>query len=112
MLVVLSRRIIGLMCKNPFLRGLYWDVVCLTSCPSWQTWRKTHVLPAGLSNTCFAVWSHGRQVNVEILLPRMQGICEFMLAAQQDPDPEVWGNCSFVREKIQSLVADRQVEFC
>lgn len=29
------------------------------------------------------------QVDVEILLPRMQGICEFMLAAQQDPDPEV-----------------------
>eukprot|EP00903_Cladosiphon_okamuranus_P010633 g10055.t1 len=29
------------------------------------------------------------EVDVEILLPRMQGICEFMLAAQQDPDPEV-----------------------
>lgn len=29
------------------------------------------------------------QVDVEILLPRMQGICEFMLTAQQDPDPEV-----------------------
>lgn len=29
------------------------------------------------------------QVNVETLLPRMQGICEFMLAAQQDPDSEV-----------------------
>ncbi|CAM9750697.1 unnamed protein product, partial [Scytosiphon promiscuus] len=28
-------------------------------------------------------------VDVEILLPRMQGICEFMLMAQQDPDPEV-----------------------
>lgn len=31
------------------------------------------------------------QADVEILLPRMQGICEFMLAAQQDPDPEVRG---------------------
>ncbi|CAB1119753.1 unnamed protein product [Ectocarpus sp. CCAP 1310/34] len=29
------------------------------------------------------------EVNVEIILPRMQGICEFMLVAQQDPDPEV-----------------------
>lgn len=53
------------------------------------TWRKTHVLPAVLSNIGFAVLSHGRQVNVEILLPSMQGICEFMLTAQQDPDPEV-----------------------
>lgn len=33
--------------------------------------------------------SHRRQVDVEVLLPRMQGICEFMLAAQLDPDPEV-----------------------
>lgn len=29
------------------------------------------------------------QVDVEFLLPRLQGICEFMLAAQQDPDVEV-----------------------
>lgn len=29
------------------------------------------------------------QVNVHYLLPHMQSICEFMLAAQQDPDTEV-----------------------
>lgn len=31
----------------------------------------------------------GVQVNVECLLPHMQSICEFMLTAQQDPDPDV-----------------------
>lgn len=28
-------------------------------------------------------------MNVECLLPHMQSICEFMLTAQQDPDPDV-----------------------